>query len=74
MHCHLHQHGRLHNAPKLGVPILWKQKAQRSPTLSSAEAEFAAYSKAAKEIKFVAQILNDMGIKVKFPITIQVYK
>jgi hypothetical protein len=56
----------------LGVPILWKSKAQRSVTLSSAEAEFVACAKAAKEIKFVAQILKDMGIKVESPIIVRV--
>jgi hypothetical protein len=54
----------------LGVPILWKSKAQRSVTLSSAEAEFVACSEAAKDIKFVFQILWDMGIKVNLPITV----
>jgi hypothetical protein len=56
----------------LGVPILWKSKAQRSVTLSSAEAEFVACAEAAKEIKFVAQILNDMGIQVQTPIIVRV--
>jgi hypothetical protein len=56
----------------LGVPILWKSKAQRSVTLSSAEAEFVALSEAAKDIKFVAQVLESMGIKVELPIVVRV--
>jgi hypothetical protein len=56
----------------LGVPILWKSKAQRSVTLSSAEAEFVACAEAAKDIKFVVQILNDMGNIVQIPIIIRV--
>ena len=56
----------------LGVPILWKSKAQRSVTLSSAEAEFVSLSEAAKEIKFVVQILESMGIVVEIPIIVRV--
>jgi hypothetical protein len=40
--------------------------------LSSTEAEFVAWAAAAKEIKFVAQVLNDRGIKAKLPITVRV--
>jgi hypothetical protein len=56
----------------LGVPILWKSKAQRAVTLSSAEAEFVALSEAAKDIKFVTQILESMGIKIELPIVVRV--
>jgi hypothetical protein len=56
----------------LGVPILWKSKAQKSVTLSSAEAEFVALSEAAKEIKFVVMILESMGIIVELPIIVRV--
>jgi hypothetical protein len=56
----------------LGVPISWKSKAQRSVTLSSSEAEFVALSKAAKEIKFVVQVMLSMGIPVRIPIIVQV--
>jgi hypothetical protein len=41
----------------LGVAIMWRSKAQKSATLSSAEAEFCSLSDAAKEIKFAYQIL-----------------
>ena len=53
----------------LGVPISWKLKSQRSVTLSSSE---VALSEAAKEIKFVAQIIEALGIKVKLPIIVRV--
>jgi hypothetical protein len=56
----------------LGVPIMWRSKAQRSVSLSSAEAEFCSLSDAAKEIKFVYQILMSMGIAVKLPIIVRV--
>ena len=41
----------------LGVPISWKSRAQKSVTMSSSEAEFVALSEAAKEIKFIVQVL-----------------
>jgi len=34
----------------------------------SSEAEFVALSEAVKEIKFVVQVLESIGVKVKFPI------
>jgi hypothetical protein len=56
----------------MGVPILWKSKSQRSVTMSSAEAEYVSLSEAAKEIKFVYQILLTMEIKVETPIIVRV--
>jgi hypothetical protein len=56
----------------LGVPILWKSKGQRSVSLSSSEAEYFALSEAAKEIKFVTQILLTMGIPVRLPVVVRV--
>jgi len=56
----------------LGVPICWQSKGQRSVTLSSSEAEYVALSEAAKEVKFVAQVMMSMGIPVKFPIIVRV--
>ena len=45
----------------------------KSVTLSSAEAEFIALSEATKEeVKFVCQVLESMGIKVKLPISVRV--
>jgi hypothetical protein len=56
----------------LNVPILWKSHLQRTVSLSSSEAEYIAISEAAKEIKFVAQILDSIGIKVQVPIIFNV--
>jgi hypothetical protein len=56
----------------LGVPIMWRSKAQGSVALSSTEAEFYALSEAAKEIKFIVQVLISMGIPVKLPIIVRV--
>jgi hypothetical protein len=55
----------------LGAPILWKSKAQKSVSLLSSEAEYYALSEAAKEIKFVVQILLSMGIPVKIPVIVR---
>ena len=56
----------------LGAPILWRSKAQASVALSSTEAEFYALSEAAKEIKFIVQVLISMGIPVKLPVIVRV--
>jgi hypothetical protein len=56
----------------MGVPISWKSKGQKGVTLSSSEAEFVALSEAAKEVKFVYQILQSMGVRVVLPIVIRV--
>jgi hypothetical protein len=56
----------------LGCPIVWKSKQQQSVTLSSSEAEYVALLEAAKEIKFVAAVLESIGIKVKYPVTVHV--
>ena len=56
----------------MGVPVLWRSKAQRSVTLSSSEAEYVALSEAVKDIKFVFQLLMCLGIKVELPIIVQV--
>ena len=55
-----------------GVPISWQSKGQKLVTLSSTEAEYISLSETAKEVKFVYQVLNSMGISVKLPITIRV--
>jgi Reverse transcriptase (RNA-dependent DNA polymerase) len=56
----------------LDVPVLWKSKLQRTVALSSSEAEYYAISEAAKEIRFVYQILDSMGIKITLPIIVNV--
>jgi hypothetical protein len=55
-----------------GVPVLWKSKLQKCVSLSSSEAEYYALSEAAKEIKFIVQILNSIGIEVETPIIVHV--
>ena len=52
--------------------MCWKSKAQRSVTLSSTEAEWIALSEVTKEIIFVLQLLESLGIKVNIPITVGV--
>ena len=56
----------------LGVPICWRSKQQRSVALSSSEAEYVALSEAAKEVKFIHQVLASMNIHVQTPIIIKV--
>ena len=56
----------------MGVPISWKSRAQRSVTLSSSEAEFVALSEAAKEIKFIVQVMLSIGIEVELPVIVRV--
>jgi hypothetical protein len=55
----------------IGVPLLvWRSKAQKGVTLSSTEAEYVAMSEAAREVKFVVQLLLDLYIPVRLPVTI----
>ena len=56
----------------LGVPILWRSKGQKSVALSSSEAEYISLSEAAKEVKFVSQLLDSMYLKVEKPIKVRV--
>ena len=55
-----------------GVPISWRSKAMKSVTLSSSEAEYVSLSEAAKEVKFISQVIESMGIEVQKPIVIKV--
>jgi hypothetical protein len=48
-----------------GAMNAWKSKASNSVTLSSTEAEYVALSKITKEVIFVKQVLETMGIGVK---------
>ena len=56
----------------MGVPISWKSKGMKSVTLSSSEAEYVALSEAAKEVKFVYQVLKSVNLNVQLPIVIRV--
>jgi hypothetical protein len=55
-----------------GAPIAWKSKSGKSVTLSSTEAEYFAASEIAKEAIFAKQVIESMGIEIKYPITIKV--
>jgi hypothetical protein len=55
-----------------GAPIAWKSKSGKSVTLSSTEAEHYAMSEVAKELIFVKQLVETMGLKIKYPIDIRV--
>lgn len=56
----------------LGCAVSWKSKAQKSVSLSSSEAEWYALSEAAKEIKFLAQMMMTMEIPIELPIIVKV--
>ena len=55
-----------------GCLICWKSRQQKSVSLSSSESEHYALSEAAKEIKFIAQLLLSMNIPIKLPIICRV--
>ena len=49
---------------------MWQSKLQMYTTLSSTEAELVALSAATKEVQWITQLLSEIGIKYKIPITI----
>ena len=51
---------------------MWRSKQQGIVALSSSEAEYISLSDAVKEIVFVVQILESMGIKIETPIKVNV--
>jgi hypothetical protein len=55
-----------------GAPVATKSKLGRSVTLSSTEAEHFAISEVAKEVLFIKQLLDTIGIEVKLPIIVRV--
>jgi hypothetical protein len=55
-----------------GAPIAWKSKAMKAVTLSSTEAEYYAFSEVTKEVMFVKQVLETMGINITLPILVKV--
>jgi hypothetical protein len=55
-----------------GAPIAWKSIAGKSVTLSSTEAEYFALSEVTKEVMFVKQVLETMGINLVLPILVKV--
>jgi hypothetical protein len=56
----------------MGCPVVWKSKQQGNVSLSSTEAEYVAVSESTKEIIFIAQTLESIGIEVKYPIIVKV--
>jgi hypothetical protein len=52
----------------MNFPILWKSRLQKIVDLSSTEAEYYALSEAAKEIKFLLQVMESIGIEVELPV------
>jgi hypothetical protein len=55
------------------APRMWKSQAQLAVALSSTKAEYYATSEAAKEIKFLVQVLESIGIKVKNSIIVHLH-
>ena len=55
-----------------GAPVATKSKLGRSVTLSSTEAEHFAVSEVAKEVLFIKQLLDTIGIEIKLPIIVRV--
>ncbi len=55
-----------------GAPIAWKSKSGKSVTLSTTEAEYVGLAQLAKEIIFVMQILQGIGIQIEYPVIIHV--
>jgi len=54
-----------------GYTVAWKSKKQTSTTLSRTEAEYVALSQCACEIKFMHQLLRELGITINVPIIIR---
>lgn len=50
-----------------GAPVSWKSRKQRTPCLSSSEAEYIAASEAAQEIVHLRTLLYEMGVKQELP-------
>ena len=55
-----------------GVPVAWKSKSMRSVVLSTTEAEYVAVSEVVKELRFLYQLLQSMGVDVVVPIQVKV--
>ena len=50
----------------MGVPISWRSKGMKMVAQSSTEAEYIALSEAAKEVKFVYQVLRTKHVDVRY--------
>jgi len=56
----------------MAVPVSWKSCSQKSVTLSSSEAKFIMLSEAAKEVKFIVQVLLSIRIDIELPVIVRV--
>ena len=52
--------------------MAWRSKQQKSVALSSSEAEFIAASEAVKDVLFVVQVLESIGLAVEKPVVVRV--
>jgi len=71
-HRNSHECDGLLNFPAGCDNLLAKQKPEKHHTLLSSEVEFVALSKAAKEIKFMVQVMQSLEILVKLVIIVRV--
>ena len=55
-----------------GAIISWRSKGQKSVSLSSTEAEYMAISEVAMEVLYIVGILKFLGVKIQFPIEVNV--
>jgi hypothetical protein len=55
-----------------GAPIMWRSQTQKTVSLSRSEAEYYELLEAAKEIKFVVQVLEPIGLDLKKPIVVHI--
>ena len=53
-----------------GGAISWSARKLKISPQSSAEAEYAVYATCAKDLKFIIQLLQDLGITFKHPVQI----
>ena len=56
----------------MGCLIAWRSRSQKSVTLSSTEAEYVACSEAATEIIYVRNLLEFCGLKVEYPLMLNI--
>ena len=50
--------------------VSWKSQSQKSVNLSSTETEYVAMSELVQEIMFLRQVMEFLGMKIKYPIII----
>jgi hypothetical protein len=56
----------------MGCLVAWRSRSQKSVTLSSTEAEYVACSEAATEIVFIRNLLEFLGLKIEYPILLNI--